>query len=132
MAQSLKDPAADLCAVLTARTFAGVALVAGTNLFSAGRQEPGSRPAVYLLNAGGSSPVGFLGGNREAYYTPQVQVLVEGVEDSWSAAEGLARALYDELKYATVSGYVGVFCRDAQPAYLGENMWVINLDVPWA
>jgi hypothetical protein len=128
---ALKDPAADLCTLLDGQTLGGVLLTSGSNLFSAGRTE-GTRPAVYLLNVGGDSPINFLNGNREALYTPQVQVLVEGVEDAWATAEALARAVFGALHLATVAGYVGVFCRDAQPAYLGENLWAINVDAPWA
>jgi hypothetical protein len=128
---ALKDPAADLCALLDGQTLGGVLLSAGSNLFSAGRTE-GTKPAVYLLNVGGEAPIGFLNNRGEALYQPQVQVLVEGVEDDFSRAEALARAVFSALHLAAASGYVGVFCRDAQPMYLGENLWVINVDAPWA
>jgi hypothetical protein len=61
-----------------------------------------------------------------------VQVIVEGVEDNWAAGETLARAVYEELSLATVSGYVGIFPRDSQPTYLGGNLWAVNVEAHWA
>jgi hypothetical protein len=128
----IRDPAADLCALFEGETLGGVTFVSGANLFSSGRQEPATKPAVYMMNVGGASPLPFLGGNREAMYSPSVQVLIEGIEDDWSGGESLAREVYAALQLADVPDYLGVLCRDSQPVYLGDNVWVVNVDATYA
>jgi hypothetical protein len=136
---ALKDPAADLVTFLTGKTLGGVALVSGTNLFSSGLRpdDQTTSPAVFCLNSGGPEATAYLGGNREAFHRPTVQVMIRGGAAAFAAGETLARGVFDELYLAAPTGYVELVPRDSQPAYLGDDeanrgQWVINLECHWS
>lgn len=136
---ALKDPATDLVTFLNGKTLGGVLMDDGTNLFSSGLRPDDytEGSGVFLLNSGGASPSLYLNGNREAYYRPSVQVMVRGGVGDFAGGEALARAVYDELFLADVTGYVTIQPQDSQPSYLGDDeanrgLWVLNLECQWS
>lgn len=135
---ALKDPAADVRGLLNGQTLASVALVEGTNLFSgrARSTDEVAAPSVHLLNSGGGAPVPYLGGAREAYWTPSVQVMVRGAVEDFAAGEALARAVLSYLAQLVPTGYVALFVRESQPTPIGLDdasrpMWSINLELQY-
>lgn len=132
---ALRNPASDLVTFLDGKTAGGVALAKASNLFAGPMRttDVTPSPAVFLLNTGGPPPAPYLGGNRESYFRATVQVLVRGPAGDIEAGEALARGVYELLHLATVTGYVALFARDSQPAYLGEDadqhgLWSLNVE----
>lgn len=132
---ALPNPALSLANHLNGKTLGGVTLTLGLNLY-VGEMRPDDHtpsPSVYLLNTGGPAPEPFLGGNRLAYRRPTVQILVRGAPADMSAGETLARGVHSEIDLMTLSGYVGVFVRESQPFFLGDDtanrgVWTLNVE----
>ncbi len=132
---ALKNPASDLVDFLTTKSAGGVTLTKGTNLFASRMLSVDSAPdqAVFCLNTGGPSPTPYLGGGRESWYRPTVQVMFRGPTGDPATGEGIARGVFERLHHASVTGYTAVLRREAQPAFLGEDgdqrgQWVINVE----
>ena len=132
---ALRNPADDLVSFLDTKTAGGVLLAKGTNLFAGPMRGTDftPAPAVFLLNTGGPPPSPYLGGQRESYFRATVQVLVRGAPGDQLAGENFARGVFQHLHLGAVSGYVGIFARDSQPAYLGDDedqhgQWSINVE----
>jgi hypothetical protein len=119
----LKNPAADIVALLTGQTLASVVLTAGTNLFPTHMRnvEVVTSPAVFIFNSGGGAPELLLGGHRTGIYHPTVQVMVRGPAGDDAAGEALARAVLGYLEQLVPSGYLGLFAQASQPSPLGED-----------
>jgi hypothetical protein len=122
---SLKNPAVDLCALLTGQTLASVPLVNGTNgnLFPTHMRnvEATTSPAVFIFNSGGPGPDVLFGSRRSAIYHPVVQVMVRGPAGDDAAGEALARAVLAYLAQLVPAGYIGLFVQGSQPTPLGED-----------
>lgn len=120
---SLRNPASDLVDFLTSKTAGGVVLTRATNLFVGGLRsaDEAPSPAVFVQNTGGPEPVPYLGGAREAWQRPTVQVLVRGPVDDTATAESVARGVYELLQMATISGYVAILSRASAPEPLGPD-----------
>ena len=136
----LANPAVDLVDFLHLKVLAGVTLTKGTNLFvgQVRAEDQTPSPSAFVLNTGGPQPTPYLGGAREAYWRPTVQVLVRGAAQANEAGERLALAAFSALALASVpmtggGSYVAVLPRDSAPNYLGQDdsrrgLWSMNFE----
>jgi len=136
VAITLKNPASDLAVALNGQTVGGVALSSGGNLYSTLIHPMPQGLVVSLLNGSSSEPAPYLSPTPSAFFSASVQCLVYGSpgEDGFASGETLARGVIGQLHQASVSGYVAIFSRNSQPAYLGpdpqtqRHSWSFNLD----
>jgi hypothetical protein len=130
----IKNPAADLVTFLNGKLAGSTLLASGANLFAGPmRSIDGTpAPAVFCLNTGGEVPRPYTSGDRSAYYSPSVQVMVRGPTNNIAGGEELARGVFAWLQQSTITGYTQVLVRESQPFPLGEDtsrhgQWVMNV-----
>ena len=81
-------------------------------------------------------PRPYTAGDRSAFYSPSVQVMVRGPTNDIAAGEVLARGVFAWLQQGAVSGYTQVLVRESQPFPLGEDaarhgLWVLNVSLQY-
>ena len=124
--------------VVTTLDSALATLTAGTNLFRSPPAGPDvvglalPQESVWVWSSGGPAPEPFVGGGTEFRYS-QVSIRVRSARDDFPGGTTLARSVRDAIHHATVSGYIRVFVRESDPAYLGatENghEWSIGVEL---
>lgn len=103
------------------------ALTKGTNLFYGpvrGQDTPDASyipdEAVFVLSSGGPEPNAFLGSiNTCEEIFSSLTIRVRSAPDDFDGGQTLARSVRDALHHQTITGYVNVTVREADPAYLG-------------
>lgn len=130
-----RNPALDLVNFLDTKAAGSMTLAKATNLFAGPMrgQDSTPAPAVFCLNTGGPSGSELLGGHRASLQRPTVQVMLRGPAGDIEAGEAIGRALLEWLHLRDLSGYVGLYVREPQPAFLGEDgdqhgLWVLNVE----
>jgi hypothetical protein len=139
MAITLKNPAADIIALLTGQTMNSVLLTSGDNLFATPVYMEAASLVVLVTNSGGNAPEPFVGTTAAALFRSSVQIVVQsepGV-DGFNQGEGLARLILGYLQQVgtTLTGYITALFREGAPTFVGvdpetqRNSWSLNLDV---
>lgn len=134
----LRNPALDLVNFLDGKGAGAATMTKAGNLFVGQMRSSDTtpNPGLWCLNTGGPPAVPYLGGHRQAYYRPTVQVMVRGPAGDQLAGEALARDAFAWVHLQALDGYVAVFARDSAPVYLGEDqgqhgLWVINVEMQY-
>lgn len=105
----------------------------GVNLFQ-GPMRPQSsvvpHRVLFVLSYGGGLPLDKFNGNSILRH--RVQVMIRGNIDAFSTAQTDARALFDELHLAPISGYMR--CAALDPVFLGVDdtehpLFSLNLEL---
>lgn len=132
------NPAEDIANFLDEKDADGVTLELAENLFIGfmRRADSTPSPSVFVLNTGGPPPVPFLNGNRESAMRCTVQVMVRSEVNDFAAGEAMARSLFNWLHLEDIEGYYACYCRDSQPAFLGEDsdghyQWSLNFELQY-
>jgi hypothetical protein len=136
---NLKNPASDMATALDGETVGGVQLTTGQNLFYRMVHPMPMGLVVSLLNSGGDAPEPYFASTPSAFFRATVQALIYGMpgEDGFVDGEALARGLIEELHQQPLSGYVAVYARDSQPAFLGADpetqrwQWSVNFELQY-
>lgn len=133
---SLPDVASDVATYLAG---AGLGLTLGSNLFAVAESNsnaPNTTPAVYCVASGGPAPAPYLC-SKGSFHRLGVNVRVLGGKEAPQAGAQLARQVADKLQCATISGYVAVYLKDAQPVFAGLDdhdapLWSLNAEAQFA
>lgn len=139
----MRDTAADLATVLEA---AGLGLArppTGTNLFlgdmpeqldDSGTANDVAALCVAILQTGGGTPNGFVGGTSESYRPVACQVTVRSPANDFQAGQTLALQVFDALHLRDdVSPYTSITVREGAPVYwgpkdaAGRRYWTMNV-----
>jgi hypothetical protein len=123
--------------VVTELAASGLGLVSGTNLFTGPERSVGDGipdQAVFVLATGGAPPAPFIDGSGVDYCWSTVQITVRSAVRSFHSGQALARSVRNAIHEASISGYVDVRAREAEPNYLGADeqemhTWTINVEM---
>lgn len=132
----LKNPAADVAGFLNGKVAGAATLTFGTNLFVGklpNQDRAPVHPCVAVRNTGGPQPQPYIGGHRESFLRPTVQVMVRGPAGDDQAGELVAREILAWLHLQVTAGYTSWNAREAQPTFLGTDrdqhgQWSMNFE----